>query len=84
MSNEFTVDQKYQFLLSKLKISFVDVLENDALINLQSSIYFQFSSDDEQRVINNDVDYAISQAIISDNWDKQNKEEQDKILRELD
>lgn len=84
MTNEFTVDQKYQFLLSKLKISFVDVLENDALINLQSSIYFQFSSDDEQRVINNDVDYAISQAIISDNWDKQNKEEQDKILRELD
>ncbi len=41
-----TLQQKYDFLLSKLRIEDVDPFENDAMIGLPKRLYFQFSADD--------------------------------------
>ena len=56
-----TVEEKYKFLLELLAVDDVDFWENDALIVLPQSIYFQFPTNTQQSEIS--VDWAIEQAM---------------------
>lgn len=64
-----TLNEKYSFLLSKLKVCHVDVCEQDALLQLKTDLYFQFSSEDTDRLLSHDlasVDLAVEQAMLDE------------------
>jgi hypothetical protein len=37
-----TLQQKYDFLISRLKVHYIDIEEQDALVSMPGSIYVQF------------------------------------------
>lgn len=53
----YTYEEKYKWLLSKLRIHNIDLWEKDALIGFTVHPYFQFSNSTEP--IDTNVDMAI-------------------------
>ena len=62
-----TTEEKYNWVLSKLVITDIDAWEKDALVQLDTSIYFQFWDDTIPFVGSLAVDKAIEWAIKNEN-----------------
>lgn len=59
-----TIKQKYEFLLSHLKLHDVDLWENDALLSMEKAIYLQFpSSTKVPWTLDEAVDAALQTAL---------------------
>lgn len=54
-----TLQEKYDFLLRHLKVVHVDLWENDALLELDSQLYFQFSDKPDLENIDDHVANAV-------------------------
>jgi hypothetical protein len=59
-----TLQEKYDFLCSKMTISSVDVFECDALLILCPEIYYQFSVNGPGAL--NDIDHAVVLAMATE------------------
>lgn len=57
----YTYEEKYKWLLSKLEIRDIDYFEQDALIILEEDLYFQFPSSKGTPDIDSAVEYSMSQ-----------------------
>lgn len=64
-----TLQEKYKFLCSKLRICDVDTWEGDALLELPEKIYFQFSGSP-----NMTINAAVIAAIESEKFHERVKE----------
>lgn len=59
-----TTKQKYDYLLSKLKITDIDPFELDAYLGMPNKLYFQFSVDSSFT----SVDNAVESAMLAENF----------------
>lgn len=56
---EYSTEEKYQYLLSKLKAEYIDLYEQDALLEMPTGIYYQFS-DEKQYDIDSAIQWAMN------------------------
>lgn len=65
-----SLEERYKFLVSRLKVEDPDYWEGDAMLTMKS-FYFGFSTDNPNDL--KDINTVIDLAIDSAEWDAQNK-----------
>lgn len=55
-----TYEEKYKWLISKLKVANIDHWEMDALVKLESPIYFQYYKVEDKQNIDYTIEWAMN------------------------